>query len=399
MINISITAGILFIFALSLNKSAKAVQDIPSIPVYLGPGNAGYPTADAAGQALAALVCNAPGNQSYFQSCTYAGLRTDIPDPDPTSPLPFAGRAMVTLVRNGSSLTMTAGDVRETFSCPAGNWSLRWLPNNPIPVCEGSGTAPPPQPSLQITASAAFIPAGGTTQNGKILTKSNLTLRVTQAGQSVSGMSVGLQSSRGSQDAIQGPTAATNASGTSTASVSTRAQPGQSTISGSSPSNLQTTNQANISWLPARYEHSFLVTCYTLAVEAEAPATPISHNVCGLPSANHYRSKFLTDVKMQGSGQALDGTIVHYRGQGCFNTDTCARTATGACATVGTTIAVDRSVIPKGGSVTVDILGQRKAQDGGGWINGYHIDDYMGPQRAACLQLGTRNSGIVFQSY
>ncbi|MGD7147346.1 3D domain-containing protein, partial [Ralstonia pseudosolanacearum] len=213
------------------------------------------------------------------------------------------------------------------------------------------------------------------------------------------GMSVGLQSSRGSQDAIQGPTAATNASGTSTASVSTRAQPGQSTISGSSPSNLQTTNQANISWLPARYEHSFLVTCYTLAVEAEAPATPISHNVCGLPSANHYRSKFLTDVKMQGSGQALDGTIVHYRGQGCFNTDTCARTATGACATVGTTIAVDRSVIPKGGSVTVDILGQRKAQDGGGWINGYHIDDYMGPQRAACLQLGTRNSGIVFQSY
>lgn len=137
MRNISITAGILFIFALSLNKSAKAVQDIPSIPVYLGPGNAGYPTADAAGQALAALVCNAPGNQSYFQSCTYAGLRTDIPDPDPTSPLPFAGRAMVTLVRNGSSLTMTAGDVRETFSCPAGNWSLRWLPNNPIPVCEG----------------------------------------------------------------------------------------------------------------------------------------------------------------------------------------------------------------------------------------------------------------------
>ncbi|QCX52150.1 hypothetical protein E7Z57_18895 (plasmid) [Ralstonia pseudosolanacearum] len=118
-----------------------------------------------------------------------------------------------------------------------------------------------------------------------------------------------------------------------------------------------------------------------------------------MPSTNHYRSKFLTDVKMQGSGQALDGSIVHYSGQGCFNIDSCPRTATSACATVGTTIAVDRSVIPRGSTVTVDILGQRKAQDGGGSINGYHIDDYMGPQRAACLQLGHRNSGIVFQSY
>ncbi|MFV8629560.1 hypothetical protein ACNRDB_08750 [Ralstonia pseudosolanacearum] len=33
--NISITVGILFIFALSLNESAQAAQDIPSIPVYL----------------------------------------------------------------------------------------------------------------------------------------------------------------------------------------------------------------------------------------------------------------------------------------------------------------------------------------------------------------------------
>ncbi|WP_231671118.1 hypothetical protein [Ralstonia pseudosolanacearum] len=84
------------------------------------------------------------------------------------------------------------------------------------------------------------------------------------------------------------------------------------------------------------------MTCYTLAVESEAPATPVSQNVCGLPSTNHYRSKFLTDVKMQGSGQALDGNIVHYSGQGCFNIDSCPRTATSACATVGTTIAVDR---------------------------------------------------------
>ncbi|MHA6847043.1 3D domain-containing protein [Ralstonia syzygii] len=296
-------------------------------------------------------------------------------------------------------MTTVLADIWMDYSCPGGIWSRHWFPGNPVPVCEGPGTVPPPQPSLQITASAPVIPSDGAAQNGKVLTKSNLTLRVTQSGQPISGIFIGLKSNRGSLDAVQNPTAATNASGTSTASVSTRAQPGQSSIGVTSPLNLQAATPANINWLPARYENSFLVTCYTLAVEAEASATPVSHNVCGLPSANHYRSKFLTDVKMQGSGQALDGSIVHYSGQGCFNIDSCARTATGACATVGTTIAVDRSIIPRGSTVTVDILGQRKAQDGGGWINGYHIDDYMGPQRAACLQLGHRNSGITFQSY
>jgi len=102
---------------------------------------------------------------------------------------------------------------------------------------------------------------------------------------------------------------------------------------------------------------------------------------------------------MQGSGQSLDGTIVHYSGRGCYNIDSCARTSSGACATAGTTIAVDRSIIPRGSTVGLDLLGQRTAQDGGGWITGYHIDDYMGPQQAACLRLGRRSSGVVFQRY
>ena len=102
---------------------------------------------------------------------------------------------------------------------------------------------------------------------------------------------------------------------------------------------------------------------------------------------------------MQGSGTAVDGTIIHYRGRGCYNTDTCARTSTGACAVAGTTVAVDPRIIPRRSNITVDILGQRTAQDGGLWINGYHIDDYMGTAMAQCVQLGRRHSGVVFQNY
>lgn len=289
-------------------------------------------------------------------------------------------------------------------SCPAG--SVMWTSN-------GSYTdryvhcivRAQQSPSLKISSSPPVIPANSTTQSGKVLTKSNLTLTVTQGGQPVSGMLVGLQSSRGSSmDAIHGPTAPTNANGTAVADVSTHAQPGQSTISAVSPSNLQTATPANINWLPARYESQFLVTCYVLALESEAPQTPVSTNVCGLPSSKRYRTEFLDAVKRQGSGQTLDGTIIHtnghHNGQDCFNTDSCARTSTGACASVGTTIAVDPAVIPRRSAVSVDILGQRIAQDGGHWINGYHIDDYMGPvPHATCDALGRRHSGIVFQSY
>jgi len=298
----------------------------------------------------------------------------------------------------GAQLTAWVSALREA-TCAAGYTQY----NNSLAYCIARVNNP--VNALQVTATTPTIPANSTTQNGKVLTKSNLTLRVTQGSQPVSGMLVGLQSSRGpTADIIHGPSAPTDASGTSVADVSTHAQPGQSTITALSPPNLQTKTPANINWLPARYESQFLVTCYILAQESAAAQTPVSSNVCGLPSANRYRTEFLDAVKRQGSGKALDGTIIHingrHNGHDCYNTDSCARTSTGVCASVGTTIAVDPSVIPRRSSVSVDILGPRKAQDGGSWINGYHIDDYMGPiPKAVCDDLGRRNSGIVFQSY
>ena len=267
----------------------------------------------------------------------------------------------------GAQLTAWVSALREA-TCAAGYTQY----NNSIAYCIARVNNP--VNALQVTATRPTIPANSTTQNGKVLTKSNLTLRVTQ----------------GSQPEL--------------CRYQYHAQPGQSTITALSPPNLQTKTPANINWLPARYESQFLVTCYILAQESAAAQTPVSSNVCGLPSANRYRTEFLDAVKRQGSGKALDGTIIHingrHNGHDCYNTDSCARTSTGVCASVGTTIAVDPSVIPRRSSVSVDILGPRKAQDGGSWINGYHIDDYMGPiPKAVCDDLGRRNSGIVFQSY
>ncbi|HEY1181533.1 MAG TPA: 3D domain-containing protein [Rhodocyclaceae bacterium] len=143
-----------------------------------------------------------------------------------------------------------------------------------------------------------------------------------------------------------------------------------------------------------------LLTCYTIADETSAPALPVRQDVCGLPAENSYRTAFLKDVKMQGSGTASDGSIVHYAGNQCYEVLTCAVTASGACATVGTTIAVDMTIIPRRSNVSVAILGARSAQDKGGMIKGYHIDEYLGPQPALCKQLGrSRKSAISLDSY
>ena len=276
-----------------------------------------------------------------------------------------------------------------TISCPLGT-KYHYLSTGSVCISQAVET-------LQISSTSPIIPADMRTTNGYVYTTSVVSLKVSQGGQPVSGLQIQLQSNRGHPtDGITQP-APTDANGQARAVGQTYTQPGPSIISVTVPSTLQ--GSTTISWLPARYENSFLVTCYVLALESSAPPQPTSTNVCGLPQQNAYRTQFLNAVRMQGSGQALDGTIIHYSGHGCYNTDTCARTANGTCARVGTTIATDPEVIPRGSTVAIDTLGSRVAQDGGGWINGYHIDDYMGTQLTQCQQLGRRNLGATFQRY
>ena len=81
---------------------------------------------------------------------------------------------------------------------------------------------------------------------------------------------------------------------------------------------------------------------------------------------------------MQGSGRAEDGSIVHYKGNGCFERLECPLTASGRCATEGRTVAVDRSIVAMGTDIWIEGLGHRVAEDTGGGIRGQHIDVWYG---------------------
>ena len=125
---------------------------------------------------------------------------------------------------------------------------------------------------------------------------------------------------------------------------------------------------------------AFDLTAYVLAQESEFSRGPEVTGPCGLE--NTYYSAFLygDGVRMQGSGRALDGSIVHYAGDACFEVVRCPLAANGSCATAGRTVAVDPTVIPLGTELLIEGLGVRRAEDTGGWIRGHHIDVYYGEE-------------------
>lgn len=121
----------------------------------------------------------------------------------------------------------------------------------------------------------------------------------------------------------------------------------------------------------------------------------------GIPRKK-YHEGFLQDTKLQGTGKALDGTYIHYRGHGRYMllTKPCAPTKSGACALDGVTAAVDPSVIPLKSIIGINSVGECEALDTGGGINGYHIDLFYGTRRHACLELGrSQGHAVTFQSY
>lgn len=262
---------------------------------------------------------------------------------------------------------------------------------------------------LSVTPSVTYIPVESRVQNKRVLTQSDLALNLQKGNEPASGITVRLQASRtagagAGQDTINGPATPTDAKGNAAANISTRDQPGTAVVMASDTANIQTITPGVVHWFPADYQSGFLVTCYYVAVEANWSAQSTKNNVCGLPPKQAYRSGFLADTRMQGTGITVDGQYIHYDNKRkCYNPQKCALTASGACATAGTTIAVDPSIIPRGklgSQVAIDILGgQRTAQDGGGWINLYHIDNFTGLANQACKDFGKQHSKITFLKY
>lgn len=255
---------------------------------------------------------------------------------------------------------------------------------------------------LTIAAQQPIIPSYSGIDGGKVLTKSLLTMSLRYGSASAPGKEIHLNSNRGQIIDLffpSGGVVTTNGVGVATAFINTRTQPGTSTVT-ATDSGIQTNSPAAISWLPAKYQSDFLITCYTIANEKDWPSAPASTDVCGLPESNSYSSRFLTDTQMQGSGVARDGTTIHYNAnQHCYNVDSCARTAAGACATPGSSAAVDFTVVPRSSTLNVAIIGQRRAQDTGGRMKGYHIDEYVGAQPALCRRMGLRHSAVTLINY
>lgn len=375
-----------------------------------GPGQAGncQPSAEAA-------QASAPSRSTATTTCSAVGSWIDSGQGEAVVAVNLAGTIKFPYCSAAHSITITEGtsgfNVFGTWSgsseCQSFTETLTYQGCNtatgPYTNADGgSGTDTWTRTSRQtvaIVADISTVPSASRVLSGKVLSRSNLSLTVTDNGAPVPGALPLIESDRGATDVITQPAAVTDASGKTSAAVETRAQPGPSTIRSANP-DIQTGTAASITWLPAHYESAFLVTCYVISLESDFLNSPLTNHVNGLPADQSYHRGFINDVRLQGSGQALSGLILHYDGRGRYSQQNCALTATGACAVDGTTIAVDRTVIPLRSSVNIATVGGRTAQDTGGAITDYHIDEYFGIRRAACLAAGHRNNlSVDFSNY
>ena len=256
-----------------------------------------------------------------------------------------------------------------------------------------------------ITATDPIIPRNSGLVNRCVQYRSDLTGVVTKAGDPQPGIALRFASDRGAPDTITQPTAVTDGAGSASGRITTRKQ-GVAHISDDN-SDIDTPNPAAITFQEADYEAPFLMTAYIIANEADYSG-PLITNPCGLTGTWHRNFLYGSGVLLQGSGKDLSGQIISidFANSGhpvnasnvCFHTDTCAHTASGACAEEGVTIAVDRRVIPMGALVNIERVGDRTAQDTGQGIVGEHIDVFRGFGRAAMQGWGNFRGTVRYLS-
>lgn len=134
--------------------------------------------------------------------------------------------------------------------------------------------------------------------------------------------------------------------------------------------------------ISAYYESTFYCSAYNTALESDYSGPKVA--VSGITDAT-FKSDFIAQVKMNGSGKTDTGTYIHYSGNNTF-TYLAPTTCTGTTPVANKTIAVDNTYIPRdiiGGrwkraTVNIEGIGNCVAEDKGGGINGYHIDIYKG---------------------
>lgn len=127
----------------------------------------------------------------------------------------------------------------------------------------------------------------------------------------------------------------------------------------------------------------FRLTVYPLAQEKEFPETPSVKDPCGLTGTYSNAFLFQTDkaprgVKMEGTGIAKNGDIIHYEGNNCFKKVDKIVGASNKELTPMKSVAVDRSKIALGTELLIESFGPASADDVGGMVSDNHIDLYYG---------------------
>jgi len=273
-----------------------------------------------------------------------------------------------------------------------GSGPVDWVRTGPISTITPLETV--------IKDSARVSTSGATsTHGGPIGTHSDLHILVTDAGVSVYGQSLSLQSDKpAGVDTITQPLP-TDEFGATSAVVETQIKnPGVSHIISTTP-DAQSPTEASITWLPARYEDLFETSCYVYALYSDYLTGPTNSSIPGLPGYT-LTTSFLKAVMSYGSGLLTDGvTYIHYLGSGNYGTDICARTKIGVCAVEGISSAVDKTVVPLSGNINVATFGTRVAQDAGSKINVHHVDIYFGDRVTDCNNMGEPQNTVYFNNY
>ncbi len=140
--------------------------------------------------------------------------------------------------------------------------------------------------------------------------------------------------------------------------------------------------------LSCNYESQFYVTAYIVAKEADYKEGKVT--ATGITGT--YRSDFLAAVKLNGTGYTEGGKYIRYNsGTSAYAFVTAPTTASGTVPAQNHTIAVDSYYIPlvkinsvwRRGVVQISGMGERVAEDKGGAIQGYRIDEYRGIGRGS----------------
>ncbi len=229
--------------------------------------------------------------------------------------------------------------------------------------------------SICIPDSTPFL-SSGVVWDGLVTYEINIAVRVSENGMPCSGKTVLWSTNISPEVRYITSSIKTDGSGTATATYHTRSL---SSFTVTAQCDGRTTSATITPKTVAQYKSSFYITYYWVALEEDYKGSKVAVPELG---GNAYKKDFLDSVRMEGSGKGLDGKYIsYYNGVYAYRKPT---TSTGTTPTAGRTIAVDPYYIPekvslnRKGTVDIQNVGLREAEDIGPAIKGFHIDVFVG---------------------